>query len=147
MIHRTKTAAALLLLAALAVFALPVSAAQPLWPLNNLVYGCTYQWPDGSGGTSTIYFTGLWANPHIFPDGNQLKRGTLVTLLPGQPAIQDGATLAWKPNELPDPPGGTNFELTLQNGIQCKRFRNYGHLLFTFDTCNNGIVQTCQFLY
>lgn len=146
MTHRVY---AFVLVAALLALALP-AAAQPApnWPENNWRYNCAYTWPDGSSGTSVIEFQGLWATSHKFGDGNELKRGRLVTYLPSynnpQTTLNDRVDLAYKPYELPSPLYKTRFELTLPDaGIQCTNFLNSYDSILTFDQCSNGIYQSC----
>lgn len=140
-----KTAATLL---AMLFLALPVLAekAEPNWPENGARYYCHYRWPNGADGTSFIRFADLPAQAHVFPDGNQIKRGLLYTRI-GNHEWSEAVALAWKPREFPDPKYGTNFELTLPHAqpqsIQCKNFQNFGDYRLTFDTCSNGIYQSC----
>ncbi len=145
---RSSKLAAALLSAILALsLAASAAAAEPNWPENYRRYFCAHEWPDGSGGTSLIWFTNLPSQAHVFPDGNQLKRGVLHTRLADGYQFSEKADLAWKPKELPDPPRGTNFELTLPRAqpepIQCKRFENYGDFRLEFFECSNEITQTC----
>ncbi len=150
MSRSSKLAAALLSTILALSLAASAAAAEPNWPENYRRYLCNYEWPNGSGGRSVIYFKDLPAQAHVFPDGNQLKRGVLVTQLPDGFTLTDKADLAWKPKELPDPPGGTNIELTLprtEPPIQCKRFENFGDYLLKFYECSNGITQTCTRLW
>ncbi len=135
----------------LSLAAQAAAADQPNWPDNYRRYFCHYTWPDGSGGSSLIYFKNLPPEAHTFPDGNQIKRGALVTRLASGHQWAENVDLAWKPRELPDPkrPPGTNLELTLPGPhIQCKNFQNFGDFKLEFFSCEpNKIVQSCDRLW
>ena len=142
----SNIAIALIAVAALTLGAAPALAnGQPHWPNNHERFRCVYQFDGGTSGNSIVWFENLPRQAHVFPDGNQLKRGTLVTVVGGE-ILRDNAVVAWKPNELPDPPGGSNFELTLPrtqpDPIQCKNLGRYSSRL-EFETCSNGIRQSC----
>ncbi len=148
MLKSSRLAIALLSLGALFLSFAAQAAPKPDWPENYRRYFCEYTWPNGSGGTSLIYFKDLPPTAHTFPDGNQLKRGKLVTRLASGHQWSNNVALAWKPRELPDPKGGTNFELSIaEPNIQCKNFQNFGDYRLEFFTCNNEIVQSCQRLW
>jgi hypothetical protein len=145
---RTRVLAAALF-ALLAAAALPAAAQSPDWPENNFLYNCSYTLGNGAQGTAVVKFTNLPAQSIVFPDGNQLKRGRLVQYIPGisnpQTTLDDRADLAYKPAELPSPPYGTRFELTLpDDGIQCKNFVNFFDFNLHFSQCSNGTVMNCS---
>ncbi len=135
----------LILTLVVVAFAATSATAQPNWPENHRLYFCDFTWPDGSGGSSVIYFEGLPEKAHVFPDGNQIKRGRRILFVGGN-KLDNGVALAWKPKELKDPPGGTNLEfiLDLDPPIQCKRFENYGDFYLKFFDCSNRIEQQCS---
>ena len=155
MLRSPKLAIALLSLGILSLSLAPAAAAAaPYWPHNGRVYTCLFKW-EGSNEPpleQKIEFRNLPAEAHVFPDGNQIKRGVLVTTIVATGfQFSEKVDLAWKPRELPDPRGGTNFELTLPlaqpKSIQCKNFQNFwypwAHYRLTFSTCSNKATQVC----
>ncbi len=149
MLKSSRLAIALLSLGALFLSFAAQAAPQPNWPDNYRRYFCEYTWPSGSGGTSMIYFKNKPPTTHTLPDGNQIKRGKLITRLANGHQWAENVDLAWKPRELPDPKGGTNLELTLPvPEIQCKNFQNFADYDLKFNIClPSGITQSCERLW